>query len=349
MPLPSAVFLDTSVYVGQLFNFASTDLVSFIPVAKKGSLKFLLPDPTAQEIYRNLDERAEAAVSALDGVRRKAPFLSKWKHWPQCRGEPAVRASAREAARIEWKEFLGNFDVVKLGYEGVKIERIMGWYDGMLAPFREGPKRKEFPDAFALEALVLYARKENCRIAVVSADNDFKDACARYGALLYFSSLPRLTEMLLIDDQRVEGLRQIVLDQVGLVEKAILKDARWLVCRHSDRDFKIDDVSFETATISDIRIVGVGETECTVTFEANLDCRVALEWEEPEDPWEEPEDPLEEDSFGEIVRDSVEDVACVSGTAKVRLSDAHDRIIEVTFSELDQGELKFQATPKHRG
>jgi hypothetical protein len=75
--LPKAVFLDTSVFAGQQYNYASAILVSFIPVAQNAELLLLLPDPTEREVARQIKERASAALKALEDARRKAPFLSK--------------------------------------------------------------------------------------------------------------------------------------------------------------------------------------------------------------------------------------------------------------------------------
>jgi hypothetical protein len=43
-----------------------------------------------------------------------------------------------------------------LNYEGMSVERVMDWYDRSAPPFREGKKRKEFPDAFVFAMLEKY-------------------------------------------------------------------------------------------------------------------------------------------------------------------------------------------------
>src|SRR6266478_4174600 len=208
MSFPTAVFLDTSVLAGQQYNFESTALKTFIPVAKSRSLKLLLPDPTEREVLRQIRERSQEALTALDEARRKAPFLAKWRHYPQRSGWPDWEV--RRLATDEWKAFLANFSLIRLGYGDTKIEQIMDWYDSILPPFREGKKRKEFPDAFAISILEAYARTTGCVVAVVSDDSDLKFACDRLHSLLYFQSLPALTELLLADPLRIEALRTAI-------------------------------------------------------------------------------------------------------------------------------------------
>ncbi|MBT2304204.1 DUF4935 domain-containing protein [Variovorax paradoxus] len=174
MSAPSAAFLDTSVFDGQQYNFASTALKTFIPAAKKAGLKLLLPDPTEREIRRHIHTRAREALEALDTARRRAPFLQKWSSFPKAARPSADNWEVTVVATDEWNAFLREFDVVKLGYEAIALKTVMDWYDRIAAPFGQGKKRKEFPDAFAVAILQAYAEKHGCFIAVVSEDPDFK-------------------------------------------------------------------------------------------------------------------------------------------------------------------------------
>src|SRR6266478_4076067 len=184
MSFPTAVFLDTSVLAGQQYNFESTALKTFIPVAKSRSLKLLLPDPTEREIVRQIRERSQEALKALDEARRRAPFLAKWKHFPPRMSLHITDWEVMRIAMAEWQEFLKQFDLLKLEYADVDVKKVMQWYDGVSPPFREGKKRKEFPDAFAIAIVEAYARRDDCVVAVVSEDADFKLACGRFSSLL---------------------------------------------------------------------------------------------------------------------------------------------------------------------
>lgn len=62
MSVPTAVFLDTSVFDGQSYNFSSTAFSTFLPACRSRQLKLLLPDPTEREIKRHMAEKAQEAV-----------------------------------------------------------------------------------------------------------------------------------------------------------------------------------------------------------------------------------------------------------------------------------------------
>ncbi len=336
MSLPGAVFLDTSILAGQQYNFHSAALASFIPVAKERKLPLLLPDPTKREIMRQITERSVAALRALEEARRRAPFLAKWEHFPKLPNSRRGDWEVKRVAVAEWMDFLKQFTVVTLGYEAVRLEDVMGWYESVRAPFGPGAKRKEFPDAFAVAALASHGEKTSTYIAVVSADANFKAACESFPYLLHFSSLPALIELLLSADKAVAAMRSLVLADQDHLELAIAEDADSLTFYHNDPKYKeIDDVEIEYATAEDVRIVGLGDCDCTVTFDAIIHYSVKLRWTEY---W---------GYEGESSDDSgsVNDYAPISGTAKLHIKSDRSGIESVTFVELDEAEIEITKNP----
>lgn len=211
----------------------------------------------------------------------------------------------------------------------------------MRSPFGEGKKRKEFPDAFALAALDVYAQKvpDGC-IAVVSADADFKVACARYPSLMYFQSLPRLTELLLGDDANIEEMRAIVDEDIDTLTNEIDDIMPGLRFYPADKQYEITRTKYEGCSIEDLHIVAVGDGECTVTFGCEIEAQHNMMWmdwdyrgssEEPQ-PWQ---------------RDEwVTQRTGISGTAKVAIDRVRRAIKEITWLELDSGEIEVLETPR---
>jgi hypothetical protein len=338
MSLPTAVFLDTSVLAGQQYNFASTALSTFIPLAKTHSLKLLLPEPTESEIVRQIRERSREALKALEDARRRAPFLSKWKHFPPKATSYMTDWEVMRIATAEWQEFLKNFNLVKLDYSAVNLKTVMHWYDRVTPPFREGKKRKEFPDAFAIAIVEAHARKTGDTIAVVSEDTDIKLACDRFSSLLYFKSLPALTELLLSDSAKLDSIRKSILDDLSAVEETLFEAAADLDYYHADREYKVKRTKVHGVSIDDVRVVAIGAGECTLTFDAELEGEHLLEWNE----WDHYRDDYQEEEAWVIER------APLSGTAKVALDPKTGYVSEITFLELDVGDIEVTENPRRR-
>lgn len=336
MSLPKAVFLDTSIFAGQQYNFGSTAFSSFVPAAKQKGLRLLLPDPTEREIRRQIKVRSDEALKALDDARRKAPFLAKWRHWPHKPANSDRDWEVRHIALGEWAEFLKQLEVTKLKYDGISIDTVMNWYDEVEAPFGEGKKRKEFPDAFAIAALSAHASKTDSYVAVVSEDPDFKAACERFPSLLYFPSLPRITEFLLLDDKDNDWVRDTVIRDSEKIQESALDAAQYLTFYHSSENLQLEDSSVRSVSISDIRVVGIGDGECTIVFEATLNGRFSVSWSEWGDP--------DEDEH-HTVREYFYESPGVSGTAKLKVNKTTRSITEVTIIDLGDSEVEISSRP----
>ncbi len=236
----------------------------------------------------------------------------------------------------EWQEFLKQFKLIKLDYADVDLKMVMQWYDSVSPPFREGKKRKEFPDAFAVAILEAYARKHDCVIAVVSEDIDFKLACGKFSSLLYFKSLPTLTELLLIDPAKTEILREAIVDDMSVIENALLEEADGLEYYHRDSDYTVHRSKIHGASITEVRIVALGDGECTLTFEAELEAEHLLKWIE----WGYDHGEDEEQEMWVL------ETSPVSGTAKVTLDPSSNSIKNITSIETDIAAIEVTENPR---
>lgn len=337
MSLPTVVFLDTSVLAGQQYNFTSTALATFLPVAKNIGLKLLLPDPTEREIIRQIHDRSQEALKALEDARRRAPFLAKWKHFPTRPTDSEYDWEVRNVALSEWREFLAQFEVIKLDYSNIDLKEIMRWYDSVTPPFGQGKKRKEFPDAFAVAIIEAYATKHDAFVAVVSEDLDFKLACDRYSSLLYFRSLPALTEVLLAAPSKIESLRASITKDLSLLEGRLFDEAQGLEFTHYKSNYKVRRSRIQSTSITDVRIVALGDGECTITFDADLEAEHLLEWHE----WHHERD------WGEDFEEWLLETSPISGTAKVSLDPATGELKTVMSIETDIWTVEVTENPRH--
>jgi hypothetical protein len=337
MSIPTAVFLDTSILDGQQYNFQSTALSTFVPVCKDRGLTLLLPEPTEKEIERHIRERSSEALAALAEARRKAPFLAKWPGLaaPTAKSESVERLQVYGIAKREWQAFLRQFNVVRLEYDGLDVKKVMVWYETATAPFREGKKRKEFPDAFAVALLEAYAVKERLHVAVVSADPDLKAACQRFNCLLHFPSLPRLTELLLSEDTRVEKMRSAIDDQIEVLLEAIAEEMENVSYYHEDESVEVYNVDIGEIKSVEPSIVAIGDNECTIAFYTGLTPRVTLRFQ-----YETEDGPAP----GQITeRDDVE----IQGTAKVSFDD-NAKVASVHLVSFDEYEFRLRVSPWRR-
>ncbi|WP_374108869.1 PIN domain-containing protein [Burkholderia pseudomallei] len=209
-------------------------------------------------------------------------------------------------------------------------------FQGRSPPFREGKKRKEFPDAFAISMVDTYADKNRCFVAVVSDDQDFKLACERFPNLLYFKSLPRLTERLLPAEDDVEKLHAAIDADIDELLNAVSLEIEGLNFHHYDRRFELDESNISVPSIHDLSIVAIGESECTVTFEVEIEAQHKLQWDEYNGPDERP------DRLDGWILETVN----VEGTAKLSFDPKTNALTGVPYVCLDAEDIEVSATPR---
>ena len=291
---------------------------------------------------RHIAERSAAALQALENARRRAPFLSKWKNFPKApENKWSTDWEVKQVATQEWDAFLKQFTVKELSYEAIKLNVVMNWYDKIRPPFGDGSKRKEFPDAFAISALAAYAEETKTYVAVVAEDKDFKGACDYFPYLLYFPSLPALTELLIADEKTIEKVRELVLEHQTLIEESAQEEAESLSF-YVPGDYELDETTTSFVSIDDVRVVGLGNRECTVVFEGTLNYEVRLKRSERERyNYRYGYNSSYDDEYEHRpTRKSVEGDESISGTAKLQISEDRKSIDKVTFIELDTAEIE---------
>ncbi len=324
-------------------------MAAFLAVAKPKKLTFLLPDPTEREVKRHISERSREVLKALREAKRRAPFLAKWKDWPIKKDKADDSWLVRDLSTLaekEWTEFLGNFEVQRLGYKGLDLREIMDWYDKARAPFGAGKKRKEFPDALALASILNHTKTTKTSVAIISKDLDFQNACHLYAELLYYPSLPAITEAFLSGDARVEKMKGLVSANIQMLEDAVIED-------FANLDFAVEQppngvvnyVNVDNVNFDEFRVVGLGNNECSVAFSAGVDFTANVDYEIPY--YDNPYYAVTDEYFSGSKRSQgmVSDWAEITGTAKLRVSEAWDAVLELKLLVIDGSDIYITRKP----
>jgi hypothetical protein len=335
MSVPAAFFIDTSIYDSQQFNFRSVAFTTFQVEAKRRGLRLLIPDPTEREVSRHMNERVQKVMAFHGEAAKVAPFLADWSK-AASKLTDRDGADARRHARRALRQFQKAFEPVLLGYDGIRLRTIMDWYDAQLPPF-SSRKPKEFPDAFVISMLVAYAEKTNVAVAVVSGDGDFEQACDRFPRLLYFKTLPQLTELLLVTDSELSDVLIAVNTDFKALAEAVWSELVGLYVEHEVHDMDVLSSSPTSLDVGEVRLVGVGSNGiCTVTFSLEVEMEHRLRWNERDPDTEE---------LVERVDDFLE-THPVSGSAKVVVDKDARKITAVRMLQLDQFSVIVTEDPR---
>lgn len=348
MSIPQAVFLDTSVFDAQNYNYGSVALKAFIKVCQELHLTLLLPASTELELKRHIAARSDEIGTEFqklaDQVRRKAPFLQDWLGYKRlvAKTSPSLTFQRQIASDQAWAAFWEQVKVERLDYRGVDVAEVMRWYDKIRPPFgASAAKRKEFPDAITLQILLRYTDRTAKTIAVVSGDGDFKAACADRSSLLHFSSIAQLTEILLSRDARVIEYINLVSANQDQLSDQLLDELRDHTFRHVHRELSIESSNVQGVGIWKFDIIAIGEHECTISFDAQIEAEHEVAWEEFMQVAEDDLERFRRSSF-------VNELSFLQGTSKIRFTADNTALEGAVSFDYEPSNLDVEAAPNQR-
>lgn len=187
------VFLDTNIYQGKNFQFLTHSLGSLKKLVEDGEIHLLITDVTIGEVKSHISEKAGSAVSELKAIKKNAMILRNIPDVPAFGIFQDVTAACIENKLFsDFEKFLKDAEVVSI--DGVLPSKIFSMYFSVEAPFALGEKRKEFADAFTLEALVSLSTKRALPIHVVTNDRDMHRYAESHPSLICSESIDELID-----------------------------------------------------------------------------------------------------------------------------------------------------------
>jgi hypothetical protein len=164
------IFIDTSIFESNNF-LESKRIKEVYKLAERGDIKVVLPRLTYDEIINRISKNIDEVDSKLQKYRndtrilRNIPSLSD-------KFEPIDTESVKNEFNgiIDSKFREANIEIID--YPTLNIEEIFKSYFDKKFPFGNGGKKSEFPDAFALKTIELWAEGKGIKILAFSKDND---------------------------------------------------------------------------------------------------------------------------------------------------------------------------------
>lgn len=174
-----AVFLDTTVFEAELFDFESRHIKALCSLVREGYLQILLTDVTKREIESHIVEAVQSAVRGL-AVFRKDRQHGVLRHFGEM-FRPLYLKHDAEALSNQLKDrfeaFCRECGATVLPTGDLKVGPILDKYFSGKPPFGDGRKKHEFPDAISAAALVAWKVDSRELLWVVSADDDWRRVC----------------------------------------------------------------------------------------------------------------------------------------------------------------------------
>lgn len=194
----SAITVDTSIFDEKQLNFTESPLANLAAI--KGSpFNFILSQTVVAETKLHLEK---AAADALRTSKKEigAALYAFDTRTPTRDAIMEMITGGKAASQIAEERLSAYIDAtqcnVVVDTDLVNTKEIMDLYFSSHAPFGQGRKKNEFPDAIALIALEKTAIIKDTCLLVVSKDGDWQNFCEKSERLYIVRELERALDLM---------------------------------------------------------------------------------------------------------------------------------------------------------
>ena len=228
------IFIDTQVFEAASFDFKTTTIVSLEEQVEKGTVRLILTDITVLEVKARIEKTVRAQLEGLTKFKHNARVLRS-----STLSEVKAALDLDEKNVIadlhqQFEEFIQRTKAEVIDTSALPAGPVFEKYFATKPPFGAGNKKSEFPDAFVVNGLVEWTKKNDEPLYVISGDKPFQNACQPHKMLYEYATLSTLLDRIIFDDEVADFIRGQILERIEVIKE----DAKH---EFEDRMYNVDD------------------------------------------------------------------------------------------------------------
>ncbi|AUZ61840.1 hypothetical protein PRJ_5282 [Pseudomonas sp. XWY-1] len=274
MPLQTRnVFIDTEFFVKAGLDFSSKTIDAFRDVCGEGELNHITSTIVVREVKRKISEHINEAINGVKAFRRKARILTNSDNEViQNLFKPFDNTEIENHAIQVFDNFLDDSNTRVVDLTNVNGNEVVDMYFDQVAPFQEGKKKSEFPDAFTMLAVrgALRGREE---IYVVSEDKDLIAFCEENPRFLHIESLSKLLDLYNTHDvERSAFIKSYIGDHEEEIKETIKAQIEGADAYNSStwEDAEVDEFSISEVCDFEPSIIHIDDENCQIVCDVEV-------------------------------------------------------------------------------
>lgn len=280
MPLKTRnVFIDTEFFVKAGLDFSSRTLESFKEICSSGKLNHITSTIVVREVNGKIEDHIQEALNSINTFKRKAKILTYSSN-------TVIKSLFAELNQKEivdqgldvFTHFLEDSNTKILSLSQVNSDEIVEMYFERKAPFQEGKKKNEFPDAFTMLALRNHL-SDSEQIYVISEDKDLIAFCNDNPKFILIESLSKLLDLYYDhDEERSNFIKEFIKNHKNIIKKNITKDIEEAEAYNSSswEDAEVDSLSVIEVSDFEPSIIHIDDDSCQISFEVEAKYMVSV-------------------------------------------------------------------------
>jgi hypothetical protein len=261
------ISLDTQVFVATGFNFGSKVFEALKKHIATGRLGLVMTDVTVMEVKSRIKQNVAAELLRQREFINESRVLHN-SNLPQVKNALEKLDTDKVAQELcdQFDAFLAEMKAEIIEAMHLSASNVFKKYFAVQPPFGEAEKKKrEFPDAFAIQALSEWAENTRQSTFVVSKDKLFRSACDKYTHLITKETLKEVLDHIASDDEqlalfvRAETMKRI--DEIKAQAKADFEDRDYYV---EDEDGEAEVRVMKLTPVSEPGIIEIAQHQATL-------------------------------------------------------------------------------------
>jgi hypothetical protein len=221
-PVDRNVFIDTSIFIANNYAYNNPTFKALVEYVLQDRVHVVLSSVTVEEVKSHIEKDSEKAVTGIKKARSEARILRNLSDHPIA--QLFIDLDSKRLQQMltqQFDNFLSAARVTIVPISEADVEKVFEIYFKREAPFGEGKKKSEFPDAFVLSALNEWCESEGEKAYVVSSDPDMKEAVVSSPCLIHLHTLEEFIARITLYYEELAPLALRLIEE----NKSVIKDA----------------------------------------------------------------------------------------------------------------------------
>jgi hypothetical protein len=340
------IYIDTSIFEANNF-LESKRINEILKLSRNGYVNIILPELTYKEILNRARKNCREAVKSFNQTRNEFRILRNIPEY-KLRFDTVNKNFSLEKLEERIIDVFKDSKITIIDYPTVNIKTVFDSYFEQKPPFKEGLKKDEFPDAFALLSIETWCKENGKKCLVLSKDNDLINYQGEnVDHVIFETFLDNKLRQIEKENKkklRIKKLEESFADRLGILQSEI---ADWVKEQLDDESIYNEmtnyhgilnvDVIETSAELNkdDFQITSINDNGITIQTEVTVDYQVEIEYNDGDSAYFDDEDRVW--NYIETKNETIVDIQWFPVELKFDFPLAGDEYAELEIEQINSG------------
>lgn len=274
------IFIDTQTFVQNRLRFDHPSLRRLRELCASGQLYLVVSETVVGEVRSKLHEQMQEASRTLLNLQKSiGPIGPRIEEL-----HPGLHTKLGEDFFIEegyraWNDFLLGCAAEIVQASEINASDLLAMYFNKRAPFGDGKKKSEFPDAISTLSIDAWLKNHPEGIYVISGDSDLEKWCESHASAIAIKSISELLDLYNITESALTALVH------ELYKKEEIEFTKEISNCFLNKGFQygnhweaeVTDVQITSIDISDFGVIEAFDEEAVISVSAEIHFSAKIE------------------------------------------------------------------------